>query len=303
MENSIEYAQVFQEELDNQMIAKATSGWMELNADLVKYNGGDEIKIATLAMDGLGDYSRTNGFPGGSINLSFNTYAFAMDRARTFSIDRMDVDESNFVLSAANVMSTFQQDYVIPEVDAYRYSTIAKIAVDNGKASSGYVPDEATIFETLLGDIATIQDLIGEDKELVITMSIKTAKILNASAEIAKHLDVTDFKKGEVSTKVQSLDGIPIIKVPSARFYSAYDFKSGGTGEEAGGFAQTTDASDINWIIAARQSVIAVSKTEEIRIFEPKQNPNADAWKLDYRKYHDVWVTKNKLNGIFANIQ
>lgn len=303
MSNLIEYAKIFQEELDYQMIAKATSGWMELNSDLVKYSGGNEIKIASLVMDGLGNYSRTDGFPGGSINLSFETHKFTQDRARTFSIDRMDVDESNFVLSAANVMAAFQQDYVIPEVDSYRYSRIAQIALDNGRASTGYVPVASTMLDKLTADITTIQDAIGEDKELVIMISIKTSKILNNTDKIAKHLDVTNFTKGEVSTQVQSLDGIPIIKIPSARFYTEYTFKTGEAGQEAGGFEKTADAKPINWIIAARQAPIAVSKTEEIRIFEPRKNPKADAWKLDYRKYHDLWLPKNKLNGVFVNIE
>lgn len=119
MANVLEYAQIFQEELDYQMAAKATSGWMELNSELVKYNGGNEVKIPSILMDGLADYRRKDGFPEGSINLAYETHKFIMDRARTFSLDRMDVDETNFVLAAAKVMSAFQSNYVIPEVDAW----------------------------------------------------------------------------------------------------------------------------------------------------------------------------------------
>jgi hypothetical protein len=66
-------------------------------------------------------------------------------------------------------------------------------------------------------------------------MSVKTSKILNTNDKITKRLDVTDFKRGEITTKVQSLDGVPIITVPSARFWSEYTFKTGGTGQEAKG--------------------------------------------------------------------
>lgn len=300
--NAIEYAQVFQEELDYHMLAKATTGWMELNSELIKYNGGNEIKIASLALDGLANYNRRTGFPEGDINLSFETHKFTQDRARTFSLDSMDVDETNFVITAANVMSAFQSDYVVPEVDAYRYSRIAKLATDNGKASAGYTPASNTIWDKLMNDLATVQDIIGEDKELIITMSIKTGKILNSNDKISKQLDVIEFQKGEIMTQVQSIDGIPIIKAPSSRLYSEYDFKSGEAGEEEGGFETTATATPINWIISSRESVIAISKTEKIRIFEPNQNPKADAWKVDYRKYHDLWIPKNKMDGIFVNM-
>ena len=53
--NTIEYAKVFQEMLDKQVTADATSGRMEGNALLVKYHGGNEVKLPTLDMDGLAD--------------------------------------------------------------------------------------------------------------------------------------------------------------------------------------------------------------------------------------------------------
>lgn len=53
------------------------------------------------------------------------------DRGRKFLLDKMDVDETNFVASASAVMSEFQRTKVIPEVDAYRYSRIYALAKDN----------------------------------------------------------------------------------------------------------------------------------------------------------------------------
>ena len=133
-------------------------------------------------------------------------------------------------------------------------------------------------------------------------MSVKTSRILNSNDKIAKFLDVTTFKKGDIETKVQSLDGIPIIRVPFALLFTEYTFKSGGASEPEGGFEKKPNAKAINWIVAARKAPIAISKTETIRIFEPQKNIKADAWKLDYRKYHDLWIPKNKLPGVFVNI-
>ena len=58
MANSIEKAKIYQSELDRQMVAEAVTGWMEANAGLVVYNGGSEVKIPKITMDGLGSYSR-----------------------------------------------------------------------------------------------------------------------------------------------------------------------------------------------------------------------------------------------------
>ena len=68
MANVFEYASVFQSELDKAAVEQATSGWMELNDKLVRYNGGAEVKIPSMDMDGLADYDRDKGFVEGSVN-------------------------------------------------------------------------------------------------------------------------------------------------------------------------------------------------------------------------------------------
>ena len=73
-------------------------------------------------------------------------------------------------------------------------------------------------------------------------------------------------------------------------------------GKETGGFVAATDAKDINWIIAVRQAPIAVSKTDVTRIFDPMTNQNANAWKIDYRKYHDLWITDNGMEGVLVSV-
>ena len=52
MANTIEYAKIFQLALDAAAVEQATSGWMEVNRDLVRYSGGDEVKIPNVVMDG-----------------------------------------------------------------------------------------------------------------------------------------------------------------------------------------------------------------------------------------------------------
>lgn len=303
MPNILEYAKIFQQELDRQVVAQATSGWMEDNAGLVRYSGGNEVKIPIIDMDGLGDYDRANGFVEGSVNLRYQTKILTQDRGRTFMIDRMDVDETNFVATAANIMGEFQRVHVIPEIDAYRYSSIATQAIEKGAAVGGYTPSESDILRKLKEDIYAIYDVAGEIP-LVIIMNMQVAAILENSTELSKTLSVIDFTQGEVRTTVKAIDNNPIIKVPSLRMKTKYIFYDGKTaGQEAGGFTPAEDAKTINWIICPRTAPIAVSKTDNIRIFTPEQNQKADAWKIDYRKYHDLWIKENQFKAIRVNIK
>ena len=269
--NTIQTAAVIQSELDKAAVEQATSGWMEVNSNLVKYNGGSEVKIPELSMDGLADYDRQNGFVAGGVNFKYQTKTMTQDRGRSFSFDENAVDETNFVLTA----------------------------------SGGYVPAEDTILQKLYYDIATVQEIVGDNTPLVITISRMVAAILSMSDKLSKKLDVTDFKQGDVSFKVKSLDGQhPLISVGSERMKTEYLFKDGKTsGQEDGGFAATASSKNINWIITPRKAPVAVSKTDKMRIFDPETNQKARAYAMDYRKYHDIWIPDQQIKTCFTNVK
>lgn len=297
--NTLEYAKIFQTELDKKIEEQLTSAWMDSNAGQVKYTGGDEVKIPKISLVGLGNYDRDAGFKQGSVTLSYETMKLTQDRGRTFQLDSQDVDETNFVASAGMVMGEFQRTQVVPEVDAYRYAKIYEKAKTGH--SSTYTATAKDIIDKLEADIATVQDKMGDNEPLVICMNRKVHALLNNAEGIQKYINVGDFNNGFVSTKVKIFNDVPILDVPSARFKTAYTFNAGDTADK-GGFEASSGAQEMNWIIIARRAAIAVVKTDKIRIFAPDVNQKADAWKIDYRKYHDLWVKDNSLDGIIVNV-
>lgn len=300
--NTLQYSQQFQTVLDAQMLASATSAFMEANAGQVKYDGGDTVHIPEISMQGLAKYDRDEGFNQGSVTLKFNPYKMTQDRGRTFQLDSMDVNETNFVATAGTVMGEFQRTQVIPEIDAYRYSKIAALATAENKVTTGFTPAVATILEKLEAEITEIQDVVGEDEGLIVVMSTKLRTILNNADKFNRYLNVAEFKNGSINTTVKSFNDIPILGVPSARMKTAYVFNDGKTAnQQAGGFKADTGAKDINWIIMPQRAPIAVSKTDKVRVFTPDINQKADAWKIDYRKYHDLWIPKNRFATIRVN--
>ncbi len=300
--NTLDYASIFMQELDSQMTESATSGWMEANAAQVQYHGGAEVKFPKMQLSGLGNYDRDNGFVQGAVTLRYETRELTQDRGRTFQLDAVDVDETNFAAVAGNVMGEFQRTKVIPEIDAYRYSKIAELA-QAAEKQKDYTPTSDTILEELMEDITSIKDIVGDGCEIVISMSAKTAGMLDLAKGKEHVIESGEFVQGKVKLRVREIDGCPIIRVPSARFQTKYEFLDGVTESKTeGGFQPTSDAKPINWIIAVRQAPIAVSKTDVTRIFDPMHNQNANAWKIDYRKYHDLWITDNGMEGILVSV-
>lgn len=298
--NTMQYASVFMTELDKQLVEKSTTGWMEDNAKQVQYNGGAEVKIPKMTMSGLGDYDRNSGFAQGAVAVTYETRTLTQDRGRTFQLDAMDVDETNFAATAGAVMREFQNTKVIPEIDAYRYSKIYELAEAAGKTST-YTPAVDSIFETLMNDITAVRDAAGECTEIVVAMSAKVAGMLDLAKGGTNVLQSGFFAQGKAEIKVKEIDGCPIIRVPSARFKTGYTFMDGVENAE-GGFAAEEDAKGINWIVMVKEAPVAISKTDVTRIFDPMTNQNANAWKIDYRKYHDLWIMDNGMDGVLVSV-
>ena len=298
--NTIEYAKLMMKQLDQHAVHGLTSGWMEANAGQVIYNGGDEVKIPTMSTVGLANYDRDAGFVQGGVTLKYDTYKMTQDRGRTFQLDSMDVDESGFVATSANLIKVFQTEQVIPEIDAYRYSKIAAIAKTAGQTEAiALTADNA--LDKIREHIRAVQDIVGEDVPLVLTMSSITRALIEGSTKIGKSINVADFKQGALNFKVKTLDECPIRIAPSARLKTLYNIQDGKTGgQEAGGLKAAAEAKDINWIITPQNVPIAINKTDKLRVFTPDVNQKADAWKIDFRKYHDLWIKKQKENQIFV---
>ena len=302
--NLIETATVIQTTLDKAAVAKATTGWMEVNSELVKYNGGAEVRIPSLDMDGMADYDRKNGFVEGDVEFKYQTRTMTQDRGRSFSFDENDVNETNFGLTASTVMAEFQDKKVVPEIDAYRYSRIATACMAKKKASGGYEAEESTVLQKLYYDLAAVREIVGDSTPLIITISMRVSAILAMSEKLSKRLDVTDFEQGAVTLKVRTLDGIPLIPVGADRLKTEYLFRDGKTtGQESGGFEPTETSKSINWMITPRKAPIAVSKTDKMRIFDPETNQKARAWAMDYRKFHDLWIPDRKVDECFVNLK
>ena len=85
---------------------------------------------------------------------------------------------------------------MIPEIDAYRYSTIAAACIKAKTASGGYVPAEDTILQKLYYDIATVQEIVGDNTPLVITISRMVAAILSMSDKLSAGYTYKDFQRG-----------------------------------------------------------------------------------------------------------
>lgn len=303
--NTLATATLFMNTLDKKAVQEAVTGWMDANAGQVIYNGGAEVKIPMMSVQGMGDYDRDDGYAR-AVTLTYETRTMTQDRGRKFQLDPMDINENNFVTTAASVMGEFQRMHVIPEIDAYRISKIATETITAKKAGMvayGYTPGTAntSALRKLKEGIKAVREM-GYNGPLVVHATPDF--ILELEMELSGKITTATFSQGGINTRVPSVDDVPIISTPANRMYTAITLYDGVTeGQKAGGYVKGTSALNINFMVMPRNTPIAITKQDIMRIFDPTINQKLNAWQMDYRRFHDLWVLENKLDSIYMSIK
>lgn len=277
-------------------ILEAPSAFVQQTAD------AKTIKINKLSMDGLGDYSRANGYPTGSIISSWETHEFTNDRGRKFNLDKMDNLE-NLGMVFLNMAGEFLRTKVVPEKDAY---TFAKIAGTSGINTATGSLTSANTKAAIEAAIVTLAEKEVDEENLVLFITPTVKGALEAQLTRSFASGVTEYGQ-----KIEYFNGIPMITVPQNRFYNGIDLLDGTTsGETAGGYRKhvlqtgvTGDANavDVNFILMDKSAAISVAKNNVAQIFAPEVNQFYDGWTFNYRFYYDVFVLDNKKDGIYCH--
>jgi hypothetical protein len=278
-------AKIFSQILDEKVVASLTSGILSANSSRVQFVGGDEVKIPVIETKGLGNYNRTSGYASSSLEFGYQTKRFRFDRSFKFGIDAMDEDETAGILNTSNALAVFAKQDEAPEIDSARYSSLyADIARLDGRITQ-YTPAKNTILTKLYDDFGHIQDIVGEQEQLYCFMSGKAYRVLTQSSELNRTMETQEITgQNGVTLKVNSLDGVAIIPVPSLRMKTEYAFK------EAGGFAAKLFAGEMNWLIVGAGAAIAIEKHNNTKIIQAANSELYDADQLMGRLVHDCWL-------------
>lgn len=294
MANAIQTVTKYLPYLDEVYKYGSRSAVLETNSNLVRETiDAKTVLIGKTSMQGLGNYDKANGFVNGDVSLTWESHTFEYDRGRSFSIDAMD-DLESLGIAFGTLASEFLRTQVIPEIDAVRF---AKYCTGAGHKVTGTL-DAAKVVPAIELAETTMKEA---EVDLVGAYIFMTPTIKGYIKEDS-HFTRVLVPSENPNRNFGFYDEMPIIEVPQSRFYSAvtlYDGKTGG--QEAGGYVKAEGGKDINFMIVKPEAIVQITKHAKIRVFEPDTNQQADAYKIDYRIYHDGWVLENKANGIYAH--
>jgi len=287
MENSLEFAKKFLPVLDSIYKESSITQGMDIGKKL-DFTGVNEVKVRKVDTSGLGDYSRKNGYAKGGINVSWETMTLTEERGAELSMDRMDNEE--VFHSFGDATGQFMRDWVVPELDAFRF---AKYASANGISKA-------------TPTILTKDTIIAEIDEAIRQLNANEIPILGRMLYINSDLQPllnnaltrSWGSQGAISTILNNYNGIPIKYVPPTRFYSEIVLNDGTT---EWGYKKSTNGKNINFMLIHPQAIVQVVKFAKPKIFTPDENQIIDKWVFQFRIYHDAFVYENKAKGIYLH--
>lgn len=293
------YAEQFERELQQKYARELTSYALTQSNPGIKFINAQTIKLPRLTLSGYKDHNRNvMGFNTGSIANDWEPKKLAHDRDIEFALDPMDIDETNLVLEMANIQNTFETEQAIPEKDSYRYSKLyaeAKAYKTKGAVIDNTVLTTANILDWFDTQMEIMDDngVPSEGRVLYVTPAIN--KLLKNAEGLTRNISV-DSKGGNIDRRVYSLDDVNIIKVPSARFKTKYDFTNG--------CVPAVDAKQINMMLIHPSCVVSRDKYAYMKLFTPgTDSRTADKYVYQNRYYTDTFLIENKACGIAINAE
>ena len=290
MATAIELAQKFLPLIDDIYKAGSITASLDAKTKSADFSGVNTVKVLKVSTTGLGDYSRSEGYPKGDVTANWETMTLSEERGKEFSIDRMD-DEETLGLAFGTVTGNFMRDHVIPELDAYRFAKYASTAGIESKSGS------ALTKETFLSEVdeavraMDANEVPREGRILYVNSDLQP--VLNGALTRVWGSD------GTVNTVLSGYNNMKISYVVPSRFYSAIECN---TGADGWGYKQAANGKKLNFMIVHPSAVLQVQKFALPKIFTPDENQTMDAWKFQFRLYHDAFVYENKAKGIYAHM-
>ncbi len=293
MANTINYAEKYTGELDKMIVQTAKTGFLADNAFRAKFSGSKTVYLPELSLQGLGDYSRTGGYPKSDATLVHTPYTLTQERGAQLFIDAQDVDESGVSNLVGQMVGEFTRTQAVPEMDAYNISALYKIAAANTNTVSFETKTAVADLLSLINKAEAAMEYDGATS-LIAMVDPTLYNLLMTTAELQRYITVSDFKQGEINLKVKNLNGCSIIPVSASRMKSDFDFKPNA------GFAPTSTAVDVRAVVMPKDSASFIKKVDKINVLNPEQVEDYDAYKINFRLYYDLIVKTSRKKTIFA---
>lgn len=255
----------------------------------IKIVNSREIKLPRLSVSGYKDHDRnTLGYNSGNYSNDFETKSLDHDRDIEFFIDPMDVDETNQIVSIANIQARFEKRQAIPELDCYTFSKLYSEAERVGAVIRTIPVTRTNILADFDDNCEAFEDVGVPLSRCILYCTAAYRKELKNAEGLQRTLEVSGGSRA-IDRRVHSLDDLGEIRtVPLERFKTAYDFTEG----------YKTDATgkQINYILVDPEAQVSRVKYAYINTYTPGHDSRtADNYLYQNRRFNGTFALDQEL--------
>lgn len=299
---ALNYADEYQRALEQNFPYVLNYGALYATPNNNKYRwvNSKTIEIPSISTTGRIDADRdTIAFA--QRNYSNNWVSKTLENQRKWStlVHPRDIDETNMVATIGNITQVFNEEHKFPEMDAY---CISKIYADWTSMKN---PDNA---QTHVANttVLTTANILSVFDSLMLAMDngrvpangrilyvpFEVLQILKDAETISRSMDITSGPNA-IDRRVNRLDQVQVIGVPSTLMKTLYDFSSD--------YAVDDDAQQINMFLVHPMAVITPVSYTFSRLDAP--SAMSEGKYVYYEEsFEDVFVLENKSNAIQFNV-
>lgn len=210
-----------------------------------------------------------------------------------------DIDETNMVASISNITQVFNEEQKFPEMDAY---TVSKIyadwtdTIDPETAAKRVASTTALTTQTILGEFDALMLKMDNDRVpangRILYVTHEVNYLLKEAEKISRSLDVSSGPNA-IDRRVNRLDQVEIVPVPSTLMKTEYDFTEGWKAE--------SDADQINMMLIHPLAVITPVSYTFAALDAPSAVTNGKYYYYE-ESFEDVFILNKKAGAIQFNI-
>ena len=272
---AIELTTKFQPYTDEQFAAESKKHLLT-NQDF-DWTGAHTVKVYKITTSEMNDYNR-NGADNGNwsrygavkdLDATTEEFVLKKDRSFTFTIDKLDQDETQQQLQAASALARQNREVVIPEVDSYTYGVMAENA---GNAPEAVELTAANIYGEILKGSLALDDAMVPESGRVLVVTPAVYNMMKQSGDIA--MDTNVGNELRLQGVISILDGMNVQKIPAPRL-----------------------PGDFGFMIAHPVATVAPVKLEDYTIHE--NPPGISGSLVEGRICYDAFVLDNKKSAIY----
>lgn len=297
---AINYADKYQEAVIDGFypnVLYSSALWQSPSNKTINFLDAKHIKVPRLSiLSGRQNRDRrTITQPAANYSLDYDVYELTNERYWSTLVDPSDIDESNQLLSIANITRQYNLDSKMPEKDREMFS---KLFSQRQAANTSEGLDQNTGIHSESLDATNVlhaydQMMRNFDRARIpvqgriLYVDTGTYYMLKEAEAVNRTIIVGDPQN--INRSVRSLDEVTVVAVPEDLFQTKFDFTNGSK--------TVADAKQIKMMLIYNGVQISPEKYDFVGLDAPAA-ANSGNWLYYEQSYDDVLLLKPKFRGV-----